>query len=131
MARPEASLRHGALLLLYTVSAFLLLTTLMGASRQVYQLVQPRPQAHGGMPQAHGGMLATSITAPPERGPAAGGGPSWQPALAALDTDESPLPVRLSLSYAARRSDCFPSGVTGASASGFAVKPQTCKAQRP
>ena len=116
MARPEASLRHGALLLLYTVSAFLLLTTLMGASRQVYQLVQPRPQAHGGMPQAHGGMLATSITAPPERGPAAGGGPSWQPALAALDTDESPLPVRLSLSPAARPLDCFQRVVKGVSA---------------
>ena len=86
MARPEASLRHGALLLLYTVSAFLLLTTLMGASKQVYQLMQPRPQAHGG-------MLAKSITAPSKRGPAAGGVPSWQPALAALYTDEIPLPV--------------------------------------
>ena len=95
MARPEASLRHGALLLLYTVSAFLLLMTLMGASKQVYQLVQPRPQAQGA-------MLATSIMAPSKRGPAAGGVPSWQPAMAALDTDEVPLSVRLSLSPAAR-----------------------------
>ena len=115
MARPEASLRHGALRLLYTISAFLLLTTLMGASKQVYQLLQPRPQAHGGV-LAHGGMLATSIMAPSKRGPAAGGVPSWQPALAALDTDEVPLPVRLSLSSAARRLDCFPRGVQGVSA---------------
>ena len=108
MARPETSLRHGALLLLYTVSAFLLLMTLMGASKQIYQVVQPRPQAHGG-------MLATSIMAPSKRGPAAGSVSSWQPAIAALDTEEIPLPVRLSLLPAARLFDCFQRGVEGVS----------------
>ena len=108
MAMTEAPLRHGALLLLYTASA-LLLTTLMGASKQIYQLVQPRPQAQEG-------MLATSVLAPSKRGPAAGSVPGWQPAVAALDTDEIPSPVWLSLSLAVMPFDCFQRGVKGVSA---------------
>ena len=108
MARTEASLRQGALLLLCTASVFLLLTTLIAASRQVYQVVQPRPQAQEG-------MTATSTLAPSKRGSVAGNVPSWQPAVAALDSDEILLPVRLSHSLPAELQHCFKTGVKAVS----------------
>ena len=99
MTRIEASLRQGALLLLRTASAFLLLTALIAASKQVYQLVQPQLQAQKA-------MTATSTLAPSKRAPAASNVPSWQPAVVALDVDEIPLPVRLIVPLAAKLNHC-------------------------
>ena len=93
-----------------TLSAlFLLLTTLMGASKQVYQLVQPRPTGTWG-------MLATSIMAPSKRGPAAGSVPSWQPALAALTLMRSHCREPSACLPAAGPLDCFQGELEGVSA---------------
>lgn len=87
MARTAAALREGALLLLCSGSAFLLLTVMLGASKRVFMLVQPRPLEE---PQWLTALPAARLGEPLGQRVS-----SWQPAQAALENDEVPPPVCL------------------------------------